>query len=365
MRRPSSSHNETLFYRNISSKACFIYCAVSLYSNKSKTCQKGLLLVHKTYISQTHWLTVSATPSLWQEVSVLNGSSGSWWWWLRSHGHAHLINLPATGVFPKLVDEPPAVHPLQNLPLVIIPVGKSSQSAEHLHSPRWLSESCWWIIHSFSLNKPCLELTFYQLVAVTWLEGVEWWRCFWFRFWSVMVPELTSWPGSASRRSCCCSSSSVPTSGPRPQIWGTWRPPPGGPPTSSGPGSSLGGSGCPGWIPRGGFLEELQAVKVQLSVCMWWPRQCWDNAYRVCSSWDRHRGCCHGLCWLLEVVLLVASVWTRRLLSWHALLGTKRVTVTHNPQPCWTSRLQIYLLEMWGYENSGSDSLLPDSGELM
>lgn len=32
-----------------------------------------------------------------------------------------LLLLPAAGVFAELVDEPPAVHPLQNIPLVIVP----------------------------------------------------------------------------------------------------------------------------------------------------------------------------------------------------------------------------------------------------
>lgn len=70
--------------------------------------------------------------------------------------------------------------------------------------------------------------------------------------------RITSWHGWVSRRSCCCSSSSDPTSEPPPPTWGTWRRPRDGPPTSADLGSSLGGWGCPWWIPTGECLVVLQ-----------------------------------------------------------------------------------------------------------
>ena len=44
---------------------------VSFDNQKYKT-NTALILVHKTYSSQKHWLTFSATPSFWGEVRVLN-----------------------------------------------------------------------------------------------------------------------------------------------------------------------------------------------------------------------------------------------------------------------------------------------------
>lgn len=43
----------------------------------------------------------------------------------------HLLLLPAAGVPAELVDKPPAVHPLENLPLVVVPHGPAQLLVGH------------------------------------------------------------------------------------------------------------------------------------------------------------------------------------------------------------------------------------------
>lgn len=152
-----------------------------------------------------------------------------------------LLLLPAAGVFAELVDEPPAVHPLQDVPLVVVPVrthGSEAPCAPGTPArPGCPSgDLALWA----PAPPPCARPPARD--AVTWgchdaagLAGCQapsrgvgalgsgasqppgaapprHRRC---------PGALTAWPCSASRRSCCCSSSSGPTAGPRPRSAGT------------------------------------------------------------------------------------------------------------------------------------------------
>lgn len=123
-----------------------------------------LILVHKTYYSQKHWLTFSATPSFEEEVSVLKhqGQRGFLSQWATlpicnsstptltsclvstqtasdaSNAHANLLSLPAAGVLSKLVHEPSPIDPFQDLPLVVIPKGGGRLVSSKLKTQRWL-----------------------------------------------------------------------------------------------------------------------------------------------------------------------------------------------------------------------------------
>lgn len=168
-----------------------------------------------------------------------------------------LLLLPAAGVFAELVDEPPAVHPLQDVPLVVVPVRTRGSEAPcapgtppglavpratwpsglrpHRPAPGPLPGAVLLPQTGSCARPPALD-------AVTWgchdAAGLAGYQAPSRRVGALgsgasqppgAAPPrhrrcpgaLTAWPCSASRRSCCCSSSSGPTAGPRPRSAGT------------------------------------------------------------------------------------------------------------------------------------------------
>lgn len=154
--------------------------------------------------------------------------------------------------------------------------------------------------------------------------------------WNILNPNIidsvhpiTSWHGWVSRRSCCCSSSSDPTSEPLPLTWGTWRHPHDGPPTSGGLGSSLGGWGCPWWIPTGECLEALEESATVSSLSVFKPQSEFSHHkffyiffYHVCFSLQCNKCCRSVLCSAWVDARVDVSVHTLLFLSWCVSLST-------------------------------------------
>lgn len=82
------------------------------------------------------------------------------------HSHTNLLNLPATGVFSKLVYKPPAIDSLQNLPLIVIPAGGEVSvtwsSAHSMWSPSssgaQLKTTKHFTCEAKSLNEPAITI---------------------------------------------------------------------------------------------------------------------------------------------------------------------------------------------------------------
>lgn len=111
----------------------------------------------------------------WSSQEGLQASSPCVWSWVPFGPSVptpgNLFLLPAAGVFAKLVDQPPAIHPLQYLPFVVVPGCGQGWSDVPRWGAAWTADA---LPHCpVSLAGSSLRMThFLQLSSSSLLQGV-------------------------------------------------------------------------------------------------------------------------------------------------------------------------------------------------